>query len=112
MTTLRPDPEENPPKPRGELIPLPPRQLQRAGLAEVPALIAAAGDAAARRFIEFFTANIRNRNTRTAYARAVRSFCEWCEGRGTCLGEVSPFLVSAYVEELGLKVSKPTVKQH
>jgi len=30
-----------------------------------------AGSDAVRRFIEFFTANIRNRNTRAAYAFAV-----------------------------------------
>jgi hypothetical protein len=36
----------------------------------VPALIAAAGDAAGWRYVEFFTANIRNPNTRRAYARA------------------------------------------
>jgi hypothetical protein len=33
----------------------------------LPALIAAAGDAAGWRYIEFFTANIRNPNTRRAY---------------------------------------------
>ena len=37
----------------------------------VPALFLDAGEQAWRRFIEFFTANIRNRNTREAYARAV-----------------------------------------
>ena len=36
----------------------------------VPALIADAGEPAAWRYIEFFTANIRNPNTRRAYARA------------------------------------------
>ena len=40
----------------------------------IPALIAAAGDHAARRFLEFFAANIRNPNTRAAYATAVRQF--------------------------------------
>ena len=39
----------------------------------LPALIAQAGERAGRRFVEFFTANIRNTNTRTAYARAVAS---------------------------------------
>ena len=39
-----------------------------------PALVAAAGDQARVRFLEFFTANIRNRNTRRAYAQAVREF--------------------------------------
>ncbi len=33
----------------------------------VPAIIADAGDQAARRFLEFFAATIRNKNTRMAY---------------------------------------------
>lgn len=41
----------------------------------VPTVIAAAGEKTAWRFAEFFTAKIRNRNTRTAYARAVGAFC-------------------------------------
>jgi hypothetical protein len=36
----------------------------------LPALIAGAGDRAALRFLEYFTVNIGNRNTRSAYARA------------------------------------------
>jgi hypothetical protein len=39
----------------------------------VPAIIADAGEGAAERFIEFFTANIRNPNTRAAYAQADRT---------------------------------------
>jgi len=31
------------------------------------------------RFLEIFTANIRNRNTRRAYAQAVAEFLAWCE---------------------------------
>ena len=49
---------------------------------ELPVLIARAGDRAARRFLEFFTVNIRNRNTRAAYARAAAAFLRWCEGQG------------------------------
>ena len=41
---------------------------------ELPALIARAGKPAAQRFLEFFTVNIRNRNTRAAYGRAAGSF--------------------------------------
>jgi hypothetical protein len=37
----------------------------------VPAIFADAGDNAACRFMEFFTANIRNPDTRAAYAQAV-----------------------------------------
>ena len=51
----------------------------------VPALIADAGEPAAWRYIEFFTANIRNPNTRRAYARACRQFFAWCEDRGLTL---------------------------
>jgi hypothetical protein len=40
----------------------------------VPALIADAGDAAGWRYVEFFTANIRNPHTRRAYARACGRF--------------------------------------
>jgi hypothetical protein len=39
----------------------------------IPALIADAGDAAGWRYVEFFTANIRNPHTRRAYARACGS---------------------------------------
>ncbi len=45
----------------------------------LPAAITDAGDLAATRFVEFFTANIRNPNTRAAYARAVMDFFGWCE---------------------------------
>jgi len=55
-----------------------PLTLTRAGMEALPALIAAADRNTRRRFIEFFVANIRNRNTRLAYARAVRRFLDWC----------------------------------
>src|SRR5262249_17388682 len=70
------------------------------------------GQQAAWRFLEFFTANIRNVNTRLAYARAVLQFSRWCERRGLALRQLTPFLVSAYIEELAGRRSKPTVKQH
>ena len=66
----------------------------------VPALIADAGEAAAWRYIEFFTANIRNPNTRRAYARACRQFFAWCEDRGLTLATIRPFDVAAFIETL------------
>ena len=45
----------------------------------VPALIAAAGERASLRFLEFFAANIRNPHTRRAYGRAVAEFLAWCD---------------------------------
>src|SRR4051794_26132978 len=76
----------------------------------VPALIADAGDQAARRFLEFFTANIRNRNTRAAYAQAVAQFLRWCEDRGLSLQDIEPMAVAAYIESH--PGSAPTKKQH
>jgi site-specific recombinase XerD len=79
----------------------------------IPAQIAAAGDHAARRFFEFFTANIRNRNTRAAYAQAVSGFFRWCEGRGLAeLGRLEPVHVAAYIEQLAKTHAAPSVKQH
>ena len=79
----------------------------------IPLQVAAAGETAARRFIEFFTANIRNRNTRQAYARAVSDFFRWCEVRGLReLGLLEPVHVAAYVEQLGTSHAAPSVKQH
>ena len=48
----------------------------------VPALIAAAGERASLRFLEFFAANIRNPHTRRAYSRAVAEFMAWCDDNG------------------------------
>src|SRR5262245_51755028 len=89
------------------------RQLARVGFDRLPIPIAAAGDRARWRFIEFFAANIRNLNTRRAYARAVRNFFEWCEQyRITRLEQINPTVVAAYVEQFGESLAKPTVKQH
>lgn len=66
---------------------------------------------ASRRFWEFFTANISNRNTRRAYYKAVCRFSQWCEARGLAhLESVQPIHIAAFIEELEL--SKPTIKQH
>ena len=67
---------------------------------------------AERRFWEFFTAHIRNRNTRLAYLAAVRRFAGWCECRGLALDQVEPVVVAAYVEQLTAARSPATVKQH
>jgi integrase/recombinase XerD len=90
----------------------PPPALVRAGLESLPAIIRARGERASRRFIEFFTANIRNRNTRAAYARAVKQFLDWCEERRLELHDIDALTVAAYIEQLGQRTAKPTVKQH
>jgi integrase/recombinase XerD len=93
-----------------QIIPVSPRSVSRIGLAALPALIADAGEGASRRFIEFFTANIRNKNTRMAYMRALVPFFEWCEERGISLNDIQPVIVGTYIEQHS--GSKPTVKQH
>src|ERR1700674_2254131 len=79
----------------------------------LPALITGAGQGAARRFLEFFTVNIRNRNAGAAYARAAAVFLRWCEGQGIArLPDVQPVHVAAYIEHLAREMSPPSVKQH
>lgn len=78
----------------------------------MPALIKGAGERAGKRFQEFFGANIRNENTRAAYLCAVRSFSAWCVCREITLKSVEPLMVAAYIDELGLQYTPPTVKQH
>jgi site-specific recombinase XerD len=77
----------------------------------VPSLIADAGDPAAWRYVEFFTANIRNPNTRRAYARACSSFFAWCDERGLTLTTIRPHDVATYIETRQLTHSAPDVKQ-
>lgn len=80
----------------------------------VPEIVTVAGERASFRFVEFFTANIRNPNTRVSYGRAVGEFFRWCEARGLHLEALNPVIVAAYVEWLdsGRGYSKPSVKQH
>jgi site-specific recombinase XerD len=76
-------------------------------------LIATADENAQRRFFEFFTANIRNRNTRRAYGLAVREFLLWCEQhRVSSIAAVAPVHVAGYIEQLTRGRSAPTAKQH
>src|SRR5271155_829700 len=76
-------------------------------------MIAGVGERAALRFIDFFTAHIRNPNTRTAYGVAVREFFGWLELGGLIeLQDIRTHHVSAYIEMLTHRYSAPTVKQH
>jgi len=77
----------------------------------VPALLADKGELASWRYVEFFTANIRNPNTRRAYARACSQFFAWCEDRGLTLTTIRPFDVATYIEALQKTHSAPGVKQ-
>lgn len=87
-------------------------ELVPSGASGLPQIITAAGVDASRRFVEFFTANIRNLNTRQAYARAVGRFLAWCEDRRITLEVLEPIMVATYIEELSRERPAPTVKQH
>jgi site-specific recombinase XerD len=78
----------------------------------LPSIITREGRKATTRFLEFFTANIRNPNTRLSYARAVGSFLVWCEERGASLQQIEPMIVAAYIERLTQERAPQTVKQH
>ena len=94
-----------------ELVPVPSREILKAGLERLPAAIGRAGEAASWRFIEFFTATIRNKNTRAAYAEAVAQFFAWCEKhRVHTLPQISPIVIASYIENH--PGAAPTVKQH
>ena len=58
-----------------ELVP-----AQAGTSSRVPVMVAAAGDSAAMRFLEFFAGSIRNGNARRASAGAVGEFLATCEG--------------------------------
>lgn len=78
----------------------------------VPVLVSQAGDRAGVRFIEFFTANIRNPNTRRAYARATGEFLTWCAAVGvSSLAAVTSLHVSTWIELQLQRLSVPSVKQ-
>lgn len=93
--------------------PVPARQLAAVGVTHgrLPAVFLRGKDSG-RRFWEFFTANIRNKNTRHAYFIAVSRFSAWCEKHKITLEAVEPIHVAAYIEQLMQTHAKPSVKQH
>jgi integrase/recombinase XerD len=95
-----------------ELIPTTSSPLQTVDATLVPALFTGAGEGASYRFIEYFTARIRNPNTRQAYFRAVNRFSQWCALRNLELTTLNPVVIAGYIEELGQELGVTSVKQH
>src|SRR6202047_2026124 len=78
----------------------------------LPALVAAAGERASMRFLEFFAANIRNPHTRRAYARAADEFLAWCASAGVpSIGAVQPVHVATWIGAGPRQLAAPSVKQ-
>src|SRR5258708_13057745 len=70
---------------KNELIIAPSQELQ-------PAPLFAPTRKAARRFLEFFTAQINNAHTRRAYMNATRPFPDWCASKEIhALAQIQPF---------------------
>jgi site-specific recombinase XerD len=79
----------------------------------IPAPLFAPTPKAARRVLEFFTAQLNNDHTRKAYLNATRRFAAWCADHGLDeLTAVQPFHVAAFIKELQSQFTPPTVKQH
>src|SRR5437763_5072560 len=78
----------------------------------LPALVAADGERAGMRFLEFFAANIRNPHTRRAYARAADEFLAWCASAGVpSIADVQPVHVAAWIEASTRALAARAVKE-
>src|SRR5258708_25880398 len=78
----------------------------------VPELVAAAGERAGMRFLEFFAAYIRNAHTRRAYYRAAEEFLGWCASTGVpSIAAVQPVHVAAWIEASTRELAASSVKQ-
>ncbi len=87
------------------------KELTRVGLTGLPLAVQHSGQDGIRRFLEFFTVTIRNKNTRLAYAQAIGQFFKWCEARGIKeISRIEPVIIAAYIEQHA--AAAPTVKQH
>ncbi|NTA40586.1 tyrosine-type recombinase/integrase [Agrobacterium salinitolerans] len=78
----------------------------------MPAILAWEAPSSRQRFLEFFTAQIRNPNTRRSYVKAAVDFLRWCEDRGVrSMEAITPIHVAGWIEEMAGTLSAPTVKQ-
>jgi hypothetical protein len=69
--------------------------LVKAESFQVPALIADIGPEATKRYFEFFTVPIRNKDTRIASYHDIGQFLDWCQRRlkvADCRMHSLPFL--------------------
>ena len=74
----------------------------------VPPVVSELGRKAERKFVEFFTAHLRNDHTRRAYARAAAQLSEWLATNGMSLAELEPPEAAAYIKTLEIEGKAPT----
>ena len=66
----------------------------------VPAAVASAGETGRRAWLDFFAAQIRNRNTRQAYARAAHRLFDWLAEYGIHdVVDIEPVHIAVWLEE-------------
>ena len=93
-------------------IPAPPAPAVPTAAAAIPAQIAGRGPEAREIWLEFFAAQIRNPNTRAAYARAAYRLFDWLAEHGvTDVREIRSVHIAAWLESRMREASRPTVKQ-
>lgn len=77
----------------------------------LPAIIANGGRETVKKYYEFLTVPVRNKNTRSAYRIALERFFDWCARHGFLYVEdIEPIHVAAYIE--AHPGSLATKKQH
>ncbi len=79
--------------------------------ARIPIMVSSVGSQGTFAWDEFFSGQIRNPHTRTAYLRAVRSFLKWVEPIQSNLSSITPGMVGNYFDQL-TKLSPPSKKLH
>ena len=76
----------------------------------VPTIILHSGEAGLMRFLEFFTARIRNKNTRLAYAQAIGQFLGWSDKRQLRLVDLKPGGTLENAQAIAAQESSRTTK--
>lgn len=76
----------------------------------VPELFKKDGENTWRRFVEFFTAQISNDNTRRTYLQAANQFLVFLDRHGFSLKTASPVLIASYIR--GLSKSPASINVH
>jgi hypothetical protein len=82
--------------------------LVKAESFQVPALIADIGPEATKRYFEFFSVPIRNKNTRIAYYHAIGQLLDWCRYIEQHAG--SPATIKQHMSAIGMLFSWLTEK--
>lgn len=76
----------------------------------VPALFQKDGEKTWWRFVEFFTAQISNDNTRRAYLQALKQFLIFTDRHNLSLKTTDPVFIASYIKSL--KKSPSSIKLH